>query len=92
MSFDTRVVLFATGVRDVLPAINGLKSFYGISIHHCPYCDAWEHSGERLTVIGKKPTELALTLKSWSKKVTVCTNGDELEQTAAKQLSSHETG
>jgi thioredoxin reductase len=87
--FNTRAVLFATGVRDVLPAINGLKELYGSSVHHCPYCDAWEHNGERLAVIGKKPIELALTLKIWSKNVTVCTNGDELNETDAKVLFSH---
>ena len=37
-----RKLLLATGVVDELPEIEGLAELYGISVHHCPYCDAWE--------------------------------------------------
>src|SRR5690349_10647600 len=39
--FLGRALLLATGVVDHLPPIEGLHDFYGISVHHCPYCDAW---------------------------------------------------
>src|SRR5688572_29239677 len=41
-SVNTRTVLIASGVRDTLPEIPGLDECYGISAHHCPYCDGWE--------------------------------------------------
>jgi thioredoxin reductase len=40
--FESRKLLLATGVRDVLPEIRGLRELYGTSAHHCPYCDGWE--------------------------------------------------
>src|SRR5512138_3011486 len=41
-----RVALIATGVRDHLPEIPGLQECYGVTVHHCPYCDGWEHRDE----------------------------------------------
>jgi thioredoxin reductase len=85
--FSSRTVLFATGVRDVRPTIQGLNEFYGTSVHHCPYCDGWEHRDKRLAVIGKSPVELGLTLSNWSQKITVCTNGEPLKKKDAELLA-----
>jgi thioredoxin reductase len=73
----TRTVLLATGVRDHLPTIEGLEECYGISVHHCPYCDGWESRGRALAVIGHGAAgaSLALSLKTWSDRVTLCSNG-----------------
>ncbi len=84
-------VLLATGVCDQLPAIPGLRECYGISVHHCPYCDGWEHREESLTVIGRgqNAAGLALSLKTWSERVTLCTNGPaRLTRRQEQQLSS----
>ena len=73
----TRKVLVATGVRDHLPDIEGLEPCYGISVHHCPYCDGWEERDRRLAVLGQgaAAAALALSLKTWSPHVVVCTLG-----------------
>ncbi len=70
-------VLLATGVCDRLPSIPGLDECYGVSVHHCPYCDGWEHLDEPLAVIGqgRSAAGLALSLQTWSDHVTLCTNG-----------------
>jgi thioredoxin reductase len=70
-------ILLATGVRDVLPEVAGIDECYGISVHHCPYCDGWEHSGKTLAVIGQGAAAagLALSLKTWSPRVVICSNG-----------------
>jgi thioredoxin reductase len=72
-----RAVLLATGVRDHLPSIEGLAECYGISVHHCPYCDGWESRERPLAVIGRGTggAGLALSLKTWSDRVTLCSNG-----------------
>jgi thioredoxin reductase len=72
-----RLVLIATGVRDDCPAVPGLAECYGISVHHCPYCDGWEVRDKRLAVIGTGPSAagLALALKTWSADVALCSNG-----------------
>jgi thioredoxin reductase len=73
----SQVVLIATGVHDRLPDIPGLAECYGTSVHHCPYCDGWEVRDRRLVVLGsgRAATGLALSLKTWSTRVTVCGNG-----------------
>ncbi|MEZ0334294.1 MAG: NAD(P)/FAD-dependent oxidoreductase, partial [Gemmatimonadales bacterium] len=49
---NTRKLLLATGVIDELPAIEGLDALYGTSVHHCPYCDAWEWRDRPLAAYG----------------------------------------
>lgn len=80
-----RTLLLATGVRDILPEIEGLQALYGRSVHHCPYCDGYEHRDQRLIALGKpsKAVGLALCLLTWSTQVTACTNGEEADPESA---------
>lgn len=74
---EARTVLVASGVRDHLPEIEGLEACYGITVHHCPYCDGWESREREIAVIGRGAAGagLALSLKTWSDRVTLCTSG-----------------
>jgi thioredoxin reductase len=74
---ESRTVLLATGVEDHPPPLPGLDECYGSSVHHCPYCDGWEVRDKVLAVIGRGASAagLALSLKTWSDDVIVCTNG-----------------
>ena len=73
----SRAVLCASGVRDTLPDIPGVDECYGISVHHCPYCDGWEVRDRALAVIGTGAAAagLALSLKTWSDRVVICSHG-----------------
>lgn len=73
----SRRLLVATGVVDNLPDLPNLKDFYGISIHHCPFCDGWEICDKKFTVFGKgtKVAHAAMSLYHWSKDLTIITNG-----------------
>jgi thioredoxin reductase len=73
-------LLLATGVKDELPDIENIKDFYGKAVHHCPYCDGWEHRDQRLVAIGEgnAAVGLALSLRTWSDKVTACICGKQL--------------
>ncbi|HEX2217511.1 MAG TPA: NAD(P)/FAD-dependent oxidoreductase [Gemmatimonadales bacterium] len=84
----TRKLLLATGVVDELPDIDGLDQLYGTSVHHCPYCDAWEWRDRPLAVYGRgeEASGLALSLTFWSPDVLLCTGGDELPGEAAARL------
>lgn len=81
-SIIVRTLLLTTGVIDELPVIPGFREFYGRSVHHCPYCDGWEHRDEGLVAFadGKGATELALELRTWSPRVTACSNGSALRE------------
>src|SRR5688572_10423325 len=75
--YQSRKLLVATGLRDRLPAVEGFEQFYGSSIFHCPYCDAWEVKDKRIGVYAKNRNgvELALALTTWSDSVTYYTDG-----------------
>jgi len=42
ISFKSKTVIFATGVKDKLPAIKGFEECWGKSVIHCPYCHGYE--------------------------------------------------
>ena len=85
-------LLLATGICDQLPAIPGVRECYGISVHHCPYCDGWEHRDERLAIIGRGSGSvgLSLSMKTWTSRVTLCTNGGALSRAQRDQLAAHQ--
>ena len=72
-----RKLLLATGIADEVPALEGIDAFYGKSVHHCPYCDGWEHRDEPIAVYGgrEKGAKFALMMKQWSADIVLCTDG-----------------
>ncbi len=91
----SRKLVLATGVVDRLPPLDGIDEFYGKSVHHCPYCDAWEHQDERMAVYGKgKPgMGLAMSLKTWTPDVVLCTCGPSgLSSDDKRRLADLEIG
>lgn len=71
-----RRLLFATGVKDELPAIPGLTERWGKVVFHCPYCHGYELDRGRIGVIGTGPMSVhqAEMLTEWGD-VTFLTNG-----------------
>jgi thioredoxin reductase len=72
-----RRIVLAYGVRDTLPDIPEIESYYGVTVHHCPDCDGYESRDQRIGVIGwgKSVAGLALKLLQWSNDVVVFTHG-----------------
>ncbi|MDQ3281823.1 MAG: NAD(P)/FAD-dependent oxidoreductase [Acidobacteriota bacterium] len=74
-----RRIVLAYGVRDTLPDIPEIASFYGTSVHHCPDCDGYESRDQRIGVIGwtKAVVGLGLKLLQWSSDIVIFTHGHE---------------
>ena len=74
---ESRKLLLATGLVDRLPSIDGFAEFYGRSVHHCPYCDGWEHRNEPVAVYGRGRggVALALTLTTWTRDIVLLSDG-----------------
>ncbi len=72
-----RTVILATGLRETLPQVEGLRSFYGMSVFSCVACDGWELRDRPLALIGETGDlgERALHLARWTDALTVFTNG-----------------
>ena len=88
-----RKVLLTTGLTDEVPQIEGIEQFYGRSVHHCPYCDGFEHRDQPLAVYGAgdKGASLALMMKQWSSDVILCTDGaSEVSPTMQSRLHQHD--
>jgi thioredoxin reductase len=87
---SARKLLFATGCQDRLPEIPGLRECYGVTVHHCPYCDCWEHRDRRLLAYAHdEPSAaagLGLSLRTWSETVTVLTDGSGIEKKDRERL------
>lgn len=91
-TLSTRAVLLATGVQDRLPDVPGLQDCYGVTVHHCPYCDGWEVRDKHIVVLGEggSAAGLALSLKTWTHDVFVCTNGRaRIHSRHRQQLDEH---
>lgn len=89
LRLSARKLLLATGVVDEVPDIEGIQELYGKSVHHCPYCDAWEWRDQPLAVFGRGEagTALALALTVWSDDLVLCTDGPSgLSGEEAEQL------
>lgn len=84
-----RFVLLATGVVDELPDLPGMAECYGVSVFHCPYCDGWERRDQSIAVFGqgRSGVQLALSLKTWSPDVTLCTHGSALDSKARSRVA-----
>lgn len=76
-TFQGRKVLFATGLRDIMPAIPGFAECWGISVLHCPYCHGYEVRNRPTGVLGDGDMgfELAKLIHHWTKRLTLFTNG-----------------
>jgi thioredoxin reductase len=63
-----RRVLVATGLRDQLPGIPGLRERWASDVLHCPYCHGYEVKDRPIGVLGTHPAAVhhALLLRQWS--------------------------
>lgn len=90
--FTSRKILFASGVKDLFPGIEGFAECWGISVLHCPYCHGYEVKNEKTAVIanGEMGFEYAKLISNWTKALRLCTNGkSELSLEQTNILKSH---
>ncbi|OLU33434.1 NAD(P)/FAD-dependent oxidoreductase [Pseudomonas sp. PA27(2017)] len=87
----TRRLILAGGVRDELPAIDGLAERWGRHVFHCPYCHGYELDQGRIGVLAVSPMSIhhAMMLPDWGS-TTFFLNGafvpdaEQLEQLARR--------
>ncbi|RAW02432.1 NAD(P)/FAD-dependent oxidoreductase [Pseudochryseolinea flava] len=85
--FSATKLIFTTGIKDILPAIDGFAECWGITVIHCPYCHGYEVRDERTGIFanGDAAFEFGSFISNWTKDLTVFTNGKSTltaEQTA----------
>ncbi len=72
-----RKLVLATGVRDELPAIPGLRERWGTGVFACPYCHGWEVRGKPWAFIcpPQDAIEKVTLLRGWTQDLTYLTHG-----------------
>lgn len=75
--FFSRKLLFATGLLDIMPAVEGFGACWGISVLHCPYCHGYEVKGEKTGILadGEMGIEFLKLISNWTADLTLFTNG-----------------
>lgn len=83
---EARKVVLATGVRDILPPIEGLPELWGGSAFTCPFCDGWEVRDQPWAVLASQPELMHVTLlATWTDDLVVLTNGLDDIDAATRQ-------
>lgn len=82
-------VLLALGLVDELPAIPGVRENWGKGVHHCVFCDGYEHRDEPwgLLVEDHSVLEHVPFFLGWASNLTVFTQGVEVPEEAASRLA-----
>jgi thioredoxin reductase len=90
--FSAAKLIFATGIKDTMPAIEGFIACWGISVLHCPYCHGYEVRNKKTGVLGNGDHgyELSKLISNWTNDLVLFTNGRStltVEQT--EKLEKH---
>lgn len=75
--YNSRKILFTTGVKDLMPEIKGFSECWGISVIHCPYCHGYEVRNKKTGILanGEAALELSKLIQHWTNDLTLFTNG-----------------
>ncbi len=75
-----RRILVATGLRDELPDVPGVRERWGRDLLHCPYCHGYEVRDQPLGVLGGSPEAVqhALLIRQWSPDIILFPHADNV--------------
>jgi len=91
-TFITKKLIFATGVKDIMPQIKGFSECWGISVIHCPYCHGYEVNAEKTGILanGDLAYHYAQLILNWTKELTIFTNGkSSFSKEQTDKISKH---
>lgn len=74
--FNAKKVIFATGIKDLIPEIKGFTECWGISLIHCPYCHGYEFRKKKTGIManGERAFHLASLVKNLTDNITILTS------------------
>lgn len=90
--FTGKKLVFATGIRDILPQIKGLAPCWGKTVLHCPYCHGYEVRFEPTGILGNGDYgfEFSALISNWTNDLTLFTNGKStLTKAQTEKLHRH---
>ncbi|MAZ28210.1 MAG: pyridine nucleotide-disulfide oxidoreductase [Cytophagaceae bacterium] len=92
-------LIIATGVKDIIPKIDGFAECWGISMIHCPYCHGYEVRNKKTGIManGERAFHLASLVNNLTNNLTILTTGktdftsDQIEKLESHQIAIIET-
>ncbi|WP_211354897.1 NAD(P)/FAD-dependent oxidoreductase [Tenacibaculum adriaticum] len=75
--FTGKKLIFATGIKDTMPNIEGFAACWGISMVHCPYCHGYELRNKKTGIManGDRAFHLASLVNNLTDNLTILTSG-----------------
>jgi thioredoxin reductase len=85
-------LILATGVKDHLPEVRGLRERWGVTVLHCPYCHGYEVAGTRLGVLATSTAAVkqALLVSDWGKVILLTNGAIQIDNDAAAKLQKRD--
>ncbi|WP_337268732.1 NAD(P)/FAD-dependent oxidoreductase [Oryzifoliimicrobium ureilyticus] len=89
-AYSSRRLLLATGVRDILPDIEGLAPRWGKSVFHCPYCHGYALNQGPIGVIAGSVLSMhhGLMLPDWGPTTFLLNNAFDPDQEQLTALAA----
>jgi thioredoxin reductase len=90
-TFYAKKLIFASGIKDLMPEIKGFSECWGISVLHCPYCHGYEVRNKKTGILGNGELtgfDFPRMISHWTKDLILYTNGASTltpDQTATLQ-------
>ena len=79
--YESKAVIISTGNKKLRPNIKGIDEFEGKGISYCAICDGFFYRNKNVAIIGEGKFALkeAGDLKDLANKITILTNGKQME-------------
>jgi thioredoxin reductase len=79
-SYSAKKLVFATGIKDLLPPLKGFSECWGITVIDCPYCHGYEFRGQKTGILanGERAFHLASLVRNLTDTITLITDKAEL--------------
>lgn len=91
-AFSSKKLVFAAGIKDLMPEIAGFSECWGISVVHCPYCHGYEIRNKKTAIManGERAFHLASLVNNLSKDITLLTQGTpDFDENQLEKLAQH---
>lgn len=91
-SLVSKKLIFATGIKDLVPDVEGYRECWGISMIHCPYCHGYEFRGKTTGILanGERAFHLASLVSNLTEDLSILTTGKaDFNPDQLKKLESH---
>lgn len=91
-TFKARKLIFATGLKDIMPNIIGFSECWGKTVIHCPYCHGYEVKNKKTGILanGDFAFHYAQLITNWTEDLTIFTNGKStLSKEQTDRIAKH---